>query len=115
MFTRRDLLRTATASALLPAAPAILRAQEEKYPSRVIKAICMFPPGTGADILVRWYADKIAKISGGSVIVENRPGAFAQYRDGGCRAFQTGWLHNLYCTDILGAGRCTAYFQTTRL
>ncbi len=76
MFTRRDLLRTATASALLPAAPTILRAQEEKYPSRVIKAICMFPPGTGADILVRWYADKIAKISGGSVIVENRPGAF---------------------------------------
>ena len=76
MFTRRDLLRTAAATSLLPAAPALLRAQEEKYPSRVIKAICMFPPGTGADILVRWFAERISKISGGSVIVENRPGAF---------------------------------------
>jgi tripartite-type tricarboxylate transporter receptor subunit TctC len=76
MFTRRDILRSAAAAGLTPVAPAVLRAQEEKYPSRVIKAICMFPPGTGADILVRWFADRIARISGGSVIVENRPGAF---------------------------------------
>ncbi len=74
MFTRRYLLRAA--AALVPAAPIILHAQEDKYPSRVIKAICMFPPGSGADILVRWFADRISKISGGSVIVENRPGAF---------------------------------------
>ena len=76
MYTRRDILRTAAVTTLLPAAPAILLAQEEKYPARVIRAICMFPPGTGADILVRWFAQKISVISGGSVIVENRPGAF---------------------------------------
>lgn len=75
-FTRRDVLRAAAFAGVGPAMPAVLRAQEEKYPSRVIRAICMFPPGTGADILVRWFADRIAKISGGSVIVENRPGAF---------------------------------------
>lgn len=76
MFTRRDLLRNAAAASLIPAMPGALLAQEEKYPSRPIRAICMFAPGTGADILVRWFADKISKISGGNVIVENRPGAF---------------------------------------
>lgn len=75
MIRRRDFLRSSAAAALAPVAPTLLRAQE-KYPSRPIRAICMFAPGTGADIQVRWFAEKISKFSGGSVIVENRPGAF---------------------------------------
>lgn len=46
------------------------------YPTQPIRAICMFPPGTGADIRIRFYANKLAKLAGKNVVVENRPGAF---------------------------------------
>jgi tripartite-type tricarboxylate transporter receptor subunit TctC len=36
----------------------------------------MFPPGTGADVRVRFYAKKLADLIPHPVIVENRPGAF---------------------------------------
>ena len=32
------------------------------------------PAGSGGDIVARYYADKLAKISGRAVIVENKPG-----------------------------------------
>jgi tripartite-type tricarboxylate transporter receptor subunit TctC len=47
---------------------------QEKYPSKVIHFICSFPPGSGADIMVRFFADKIGKNTGHVIIVENRPG-----------------------------------------
>lgn len=46
------------------------------YPNATIRAICMFPPGTGADIQVRFYANKLQQLCGRNVIVENRVGAF---------------------------------------
>jgi len=46
------------------------------YPNNTIRAICMFPPGTGADIQVRFYANKLQQLCGRNVIVENRVGAF---------------------------------------
>ncbi|HWL04205.1 MAG TPA: tripartite tricarboxylate transporter substrate-binding protein, partial [Xanthobacteraceae bacterium] len=49
--------------------------QAQSYPDRVIKVICAFAPGSGADILVRYYAHKLGEISKASVIVENRTGA----------------------------------------
>jgi tripartite-type tricarboxylate transporter receptor subunit TctC len=57
--------------ALLSAATAL--AQE--YPSREIRSICNFAPGSGADILVRFYSEKLAKLAGKPVVVENKPGA----------------------------------------
>ena len=48
---------------------------QEKYPSKEIRFICGFPPGSGADILVRYFADKISKKTGHIIIVENKPGA----------------------------------------
>jgi tripartite-type tricarboxylate transporter receptor subunit TctC len=48
---------------------------QEKYPSKEIHFICSFPPGSGADIMVRFFADKIGKKTGNVIIVENRPGA----------------------------------------
>ena len=47
----------------------------EKYPSRLIKIIVGFPPGSSADILGRVYAQKLSEMFGQPVIVENRPGA----------------------------------------
>jgi tripartite-type tricarboxylate transporter receptor subunit TctC len=47
----------------------------QEYPSREIRSICNFAPGSGADILVRFYSDKLSKLAGKPVIVENKPGA----------------------------------------
>jgi tripartite-type tricarboxylate transporter receptor subunit TctC len=50
-------------------------AAAQQYPARDIRAICNFAPGSGADIVVRYYSDKLAKLAGYPVIVENKPGA----------------------------------------
>jgi tripartite-type tricarboxylate transporter receptor subunit TctC len=47
----------------------------QEYPAREIRSICNFAPGSGADIVVRFYSDKLAKLAGKPVIVENKPGA----------------------------------------
>jgi len=64
------------AIAMIPAAMVApqLRAQEP-YPSRTIRLIVPFTPGTGADILARTLGQKIGEDWKASVIVENRPGA----------------------------------------
>jgi len=54
-------------------APFMAGAQE--YPSRDIHFICAFPPGSGADVLVRHFAEKLRPIAKRAVIVENRAGA----------------------------------------
>ena len=73
-ITRRDLGALALCAAATSALPSIARAD---YPDRFIKVVMGFPTGGGADILVRWYTDKIKDLSGQSVIIENRPGAGA--------------------------------------
>ena len=50
-------------------------AASQEYPAREIHAVCAYPAGSGADILVRYYSDKIAKLAGKPVIVENKAGA----------------------------------------
>ena len=47
----------------------------QEYPARELRSICNFAPGSGADILVRFYSDKLSKLAGKPVIVENKPGA----------------------------------------
>ena len=37
--------------------------------------MCGFPPGSGADIFVRYFGEKLRAVSGRNVIVENKPGA----------------------------------------
>src|SRR5437667_293601 len=50
-------------------------AAAQDYPAREIRSICNFTAGSGADIIVRYYSDKLSKLAGRPVIVENRPGA----------------------------------------
>jgi tripartite-type tricarboxylate transporter receptor subunit TctC len=47
----------------------------QSYPSQDIRLVCAFPPGSGADVLVRYFADKLKPIVKGTVIVENKAGA----------------------------------------
>jgi tripartite-type tricarboxylate transporter receptor subunit TctC len=60
---------TLTTSAFAQATPAL------EYPTRNIRSLCNFGPGSGADIVVRFYSDRLSKLAGQPVIVENRPGA----------------------------------------
>ncbi len=66
-------IRTGAIVASLILGPGAAFAQD--YPSREIRAFCNFGVGTGADIVVRYYSDQLAKLAGRPVIVENRPGA----------------------------------------
>ncbi len=48
---------------------------QETYPSRLVRLVVGFPPGSSADILGRIYAQKLTEHFGQQFIVENRPGA----------------------------------------
>jgi tripartite-type tricarboxylate transporter receptor subunit TctC len=50
-------------------------AQAQDYPAHEIRSLCNYAPGSGADIIVRFYSDRLAKLSGKPVIVENKVGA----------------------------------------
>ena len=50
-------------------------AQAQSYPSKNITIVVALGPGSGMDILVRLYAEKLSQALGKPVIVENKPGA----------------------------------------
>lgn len=68
--------RTLLAAVLLTLAP--LGAMADTYPSRTIRIVVGFGPGSGTDILARLLAEQLQQKLGQSVIVENRAGAAAQ-------------------------------------
>ena len=65
-------MKNLLAIALALAAPL---AAAQDYPAREIRSICNFAPGSGADIIVRFYSDKLSKLVGKPGVVDNRPGA----------------------------------------
>ena len=48
---------------------------QSSYPERQIHVLVGFPPGSGADILARYFSRKLSELAGKPVIVENKPGA----------------------------------------
>jgi tripartite-type tricarboxylate transporter receptor subunit TctC len=68
-------LVSALALVLASFALAVPAAQAQGYPSRQIRLICPFPPGGAVDIASRAVADALTKVTGQTVLVENKPGA----------------------------------------
>jgi len=71
LLSRRALMIGASAVGIC--APFVARAQQ--YPSQDIHFVTGFPPGSGADVITRFFAEKTRAISGKNVLVENKPGA----------------------------------------
>ncbi len=75
-ISRRTLLQTSLGAAAIPAASLFpMPALAQAYPAQDIHFICGFAAGSGADVIVRHFANKIQPISGKTIIVENKPGA----------------------------------------
>ncbi|MFC7737356.1 Bug family tripartite tricarboxylate transporter substrate binding protein [Roseomonas sp. GCM10028921] len=70
MICRRSLLAAGAASLALPAI-----AQPAWKPRQPVRLIATFPPGGLADVVARLVAPAIAGHLGGTIVVENRPGA----------------------------------------
>ena len=67
--TRRILLAAALCAATLTAMA------QSNWPSRPIRFVVPYAPGSSPDVLVRIFSDKLGKTLGQPVVVENRAGA----------------------------------------
>src|ERR1700759_2606736 len=72
--TRRDFLQTSAAAAAFVSMPGLASAQGA-FPSRPIRLIVGFTPGTATDITARVFSGGAADLLGQQLIVENRAGA----------------------------------------
>lgn len=50
-------------------------AHAQSIPNQDIRLICGYPAGSGADVIVRYYAEKLKSITGRTVLVDNKVGA----------------------------------------
>jgi tripartite-type tricarboxylate transporter receptor subunit TctC len=73
--TRKEFLRASGAFALVVPLGGIRGAYAQAYPSQDIRFVCAFPAGSGADVLVRYFAEKVRSIVNRTIIVENKAGA----------------------------------------
>jgi tripartite-type tricarboxylate transporter receptor subunit TctC len=50
-------------------------AQTADFPSKPVKFVVPFPPGSGTDTSARYFAKKFTELTGQNVVVDNKPGA----------------------------------------
>jgi len=63
------------ATGLAAAASGGRHAFAQAYPSQDVHFVCGFAAGSGADIIVRFFAEKMRQVMGRNIIVDNKPGA----------------------------------------
>jgi tripartite-type tricarboxylate transporter receptor subunit TctC len=66
-----------TLAAAACALPALAQSPADTYPTRPIRIIVQFQPGTSTDILARVLSQKLTEAWGKQVVVDKRPGAAA--------------------------------------
>ena len=69
------LIKIAATFVTIMAAAQNAPAHAETYPTRPVTIVVPLAPGSGLDVLVRLYGDKLAEGFGKPVVIENRPGA----------------------------------------
>jgi tripartite-type tricarboxylate transporter receptor subunit TctC len=69
---RRIVLRAVPALLL---AALSLPAHAQSYPNADIHFVTGFPPGSGADVITRFFAEKLRPVAGRTILVENKVGA----------------------------------------
>src|SRR5262245_52289581 len=70
-----DALKIALSSAMLCACLSDCAAFAQTYPTRSVRLIVAGPPGSATDVRARWFAERLSRALGQTVIVDNRAGA----------------------------------------
>jgi tripartite tricarboxylate transporter family receptor len=73
--SRCRLIRLSAAAAALTLAPSVAERQAFSQAPKTVRFIVPFPPGGGADLLIRVLADQVGRNAGVATVVENRLGA----------------------------------------
>ena len=71
--SRRQFVQASLAIAAASALPGAANAQA--FPAKPIRLICPWPAGGATDAVMRVIAESAGKILGGTMLVENKPGA----------------------------------------
>jgi tripartite-type tricarboxylate transporter receptor subunit TctC len=75
MLTKRALCAGLAGMAVLAATATTAALAADDYPSRPIRVISPFPPGSASDTVSRVVLDQVSQILGQPMVVENKPGA----------------------------------------
>ena len=73
MTIARSALIALSLFALVPGGPG---AAQERYPTKPVKVLVPFGPGSATDIVMRVVGEHMRSVLGQPVLIENKPGAF---------------------------------------
>ncbi len=73
--SRRYALSLIAGATVTPVFSPYVHAQADDFPSREIRIVCAFPAGSGADVLVRYYAEGMKPHFNKPIIIDNKTGA----------------------------------------
>src|SRR5260370_27976721 len=75
LWRRCPAALAASIALLMAAIASVPAAEQDRFPQRPIRLIVPFTAGGAYDVVARLVAEAMSKNLGGSIVVENRPGA----------------------------------------